>query len=140
NAAARDLARAEMDALHARRVDEDLEHRPRGGQVGYAGRVELEGEVRLRPAVLAALEVVRPQHRLDDAEEAAQDPVLVEARDRVERLPYVRRPGPGIAFALRGIEAEPEELDEAARDARVPGQARLHVRLAARAARLAEDV
>ena len=117
--AAGDLARAEMDALHPRRVDEDLEHRPRGGQVGDARRVELEGEVRLRLAVVAALEVVRPQHRLDHAEEAAQDPVLVEAGDRVE--PRLDLPDELVGlrlrvFASRRLEAEAEELHEQARE------------------------
>src|SRR5207247_8180263 len=51
DAAARDPAGAEVDALHPRRVDGDLEHRPRLRQVGDAGWVELEGQVRLGPAV-----------------------------------------------------------------------------------------
>ena len=41
-AAARDLAAAQMHALEARRVDEDLEHRLRLGQPGHLGRIELE--------------------------------------------------------------------------------------------------
>jgi hypothetical protein len=141
NAAPRDLAAPEVDPLHPRRVDEDLEHRPGRRQVGDAGRVELEGEVRLRPPVVAGLEVGRPQHRLDHAEEAAQDPVLVEARDLVEvsleladeRLgPRVRGPPPAR------LEAKAKELDQPAGDSGVRGQALLHVRLAEGAARLAQ--
>ena len=48
DAAARDLAGAQMDAFHRRRVDEDLEHRPRRGKLRNGLRIELEGEVGLR--------------------------------------------------------------------------------------------
>src|SRR5581483_1903633 len=75
---------AQVDSFRPRGVDEDLVPGPRGREVRDARRVELEGEVRLRLAAGPRLEVVRPQHRLDDAEEAPQDPVLVEARYGVE--------------------------------------------------------
>ncbi len=107
NPAPGDGAAAQVDAFHARRVDEDLEHRPRVRQVGDPGRVELEGEIRLRRSVGAVLEVVRAQHRLDHAQEPAQDPVLVEARHRVE-------PGLDLPRELRRLlTAGPPDRSEA---------------------------
>ena len=47
DAAARDFAGPQMDAFHRRRVDEDLEHRPRQRQLADLLGVELEGEVAL---------------------------------------------------------------------------------------------
>ena len=47
--------------------------------------IQLEGQVRLRLAAGVGLEVVRAQDCPDDAEESAQDPVLVEALDGVDR-------------------------------------------------------
>ena len=90
NAAARDLAAAQVHGLHARRVDEDLEHRPRLGQVRDPRGSSLSDEVRARLAAGVRLEVVRPQHRADDAQEAAQDPVLVQTLDRIDRALQLR--------------------------------------------------
>ena len=128
-----------MHALRPGGVDEDLEHRPREGKVGDAGGIELEGEVRLRFAVLAGLEVVRPQHRPDHAQERAQDPVLVEARDAVEAVLDLgdHRVHLGVERRVAGrLEAKPEELDETAREFRVGGQRLLHIGLAEGAAGL----
>ena len=86
-AAAGDPPAAQVDALGARRVDEDLERGPRVREPDELGRVELERHVWLRLAtLLAALEEVRAQHRAHHGEEAAQDLVLVEALDGVDRL------------------------------------------------------
>ncbi len=85
DASARDPPAAEVHRLDARRVDEDLEHRPRLGQVRHQVGIQLEREVRLRLAAGVRLEVVRPQDCPDDAQEAAQDPILVEALDRIDR-------------------------------------------------------
>ena len=84
--AARHLAAAQVHALGARRVDEDLEARARQRQPGQLLRVELERQVGLARAVGVALEEVGAQHRPHDVEEAAQDAVLVEALDRVDLL------------------------------------------------------
>ena len=135
NPTAGDAAGAQVHSFHPRRVDEDLEHRPRRGQVRNAGGIELEREIRL------PLKEVRPQHRADHAEEAAQDPVLVEALDRVELA--LDLPDKLVRLLLdvgcpRRREAEPEELDEQSREPRVPGERRLHIRLAEGAARLPE--
>ena len=85
-AAAGDLAEAQVHALDAGAVDPDLEHRPRRRQVGHLLGVELERDVRLVVAVLVGLVEVRAQARLDDAEQRSDDAVVVEARDVVERL------------------------------------------------------
>ncbi len=81
---ARDLAEAQVHTLDARRVHPDLVRRARRGQVRDGLRVELHGHVRVRTAVERLLEEVRPQGRLDDGEEGAQDAVLVQARHLVQ--------------------------------------------------------
>ena len=90
---------------------------------------------------IAGLEVVRPQHPLDRAEEAAQDPILVEARDPVELFLDLLDEPTDLdvrAFAPRRFEAEVEQLYEQAGDIRVPRERLLHVGLAERAAALAQ--
>src|SRR5690606_15788541 len=84
DAAARDAARAQVHALDALRVDVDLEHRPRLGQLGNPLRSELEGAVRLRRAVAAELEEVCAQRAAYDADEGARDAILVERRGPLE--------------------------------------------------------
>ncbi len=141
DASARDPPAAEVHGLDAGRVDEDLEHRPRLGQIRDELGIQLQREVRLRAATGVRLEVVRPQDCADDAQEAAQDPILVEALDRVDRglqLPLERpRLRVGVLEPHR-VEPQPEELDEPAGDVGVRGQRVLHVGLAERASRLAE--
>ena len=65
-AAARDLAAAQVHALEARRVDEDLEHRLRLGQPGHLGRIELERQeaARARPAASRRQKLVRVVARI----------------------------------------------------------------------------
>ena len=141
DAAARHLAAAEVDALRARRVDPDLVHRPRQGQVRDEPGVELEREVRLRPPVVCELEVVGPQRRLDEAQEAAQDPVVVEARDGVDLLLDPRGDVVRLGLAVvasRRVEPDLEEIHELAHDLGVRRQGLLHVGLAERAAGLAQ--
>ncbi len=58
DATSSDLATSEVNPLSSRRVDEDLEHRARQGQLRYSGRVQLEREVRFWLAVRAGLKVV----------------------------------------------------------------------------------
>ena len=141
DAAARDLPAAEVHGLDARRVDEDLEHRPRLGQVRHQVGIQLEREVRLRLTAGVGLEVVRPQHGADDAQEAAQDPILVEALDGVDRALQLALERPRLRIRVlepRRVEPKPEELDEPARDVGVRRERVLHVVLAERASRLAE--
>ena len=85
-AAARDLAAAQVHALEARRVDEDLEHRLRVGQPGHLRRVELEREERPPPAFRVAAPVVGASRGVDEREELPQHAVLVQVVDLVERL------------------------------------------------------
>ena len=78
DAAARDLAAAQVDAFHPRRVDEDLEHRPRQRQLA-ARRCEssLNERYELALAVRVALEVVRAQRGVDEADVEPEDAVFV---------------------------------------------------------------
>jgi hypothetical protein len=133
-------ATAQVHALHPRRVDEDLEARARSRQERDAGRVQLERQMRLGPAARPGLEVVRPQDRLDHGEEAAQDPVLVEALDRVDLLLDVRgdRVGRLRAVVAVRVEARVEELDQRHRDGRMGDERLGHVALAERDRRLAQ--
>ena len=127
DAAAGDPAAAQVHGLDARRVDEDLEHRPRLGQVGNEVGIELERQVRLRLAGGVRLEVVRAQHGADDAQEAAQDPVLVEALDGVDLAlqPPLERTRLHVRIVgLPRIQPDPEELDDAAGHVGVVGRAR----------------
>ena len=138
-AAARDAAAAQVHALDARRVHEDLEARPRQRDDRDARRVELERDVRLRPPVGGRLEEVRPQHRADDGVEAAQDAILVEARDGVDRLLDLGRARSRrlVAALLRRVEAGAEQGDQLGGDAGVGDQRALHVAVAERDPRLA---
>ena len=92
-AAARDLAHAQVHAFDARRVHPDLVHRARLWQLGQQLRVELEREVRLGQAVRAALIVVGAQRGHDHRTERAQDAVVVGAGDFLERFVDVRGKG-----------------------------------------------
>ena len=89
--AARHLAAAQVDALEARRVDEDLEQRPRAGQARHLGRVELEAQEaapRARRAGMADARApaVGAQRGLDQRQQLAQHAVFVEVADAVQRL------------------------------------------------------
>ena len=90
-AAARDLAAAQVDALEARRVDEDLVQRLRLGQARHLGRVELEAEEaaararRARVADAGAPEV-GAQRGLDQRQQLAQHAVFGQVADLLERL------------------------------------------------------
>ena len=82
--APRDGAAAKVHPLEPGRVDEDLETRPRLRHLVHARRVDLEGEARPVAAVRRALVVVGAKGPVDELEVRAEDPVLVEARDRLE--------------------------------------------------------
>jgi hypothetical protein len=117
-AAARDRAEAQVHALDARRVDEDLELRPRLRQVGDRLRVELERQVRLAVRVGARWEVVGAQGGLDQGQVGAQDAVLVEAGHLVERARSPRparsasRAAPGPAGCPAAGEPGLEQLHQ----------------------------
>ena len=79
DAAAGDAAAAQVDALHGRRVDEDLVQRVRLRHQRHGRRRELERQVR------PVQERVGAHRRVDRAEVVAQDAVVVERGDGVER-------------------------------------------------------
>ena len=139
--AARDLAAAQVHALEARRVDEDLEHRLGLGQPRNLRRIKLERHERTRLAFLIAPPEIGPRHRLDQCQVLPKHAVLGKILDvlegRLDRPRLLRRAGAGAAAAF-GIEAHPEQLDQLARDTGVRRQRRLDERLREREADLAQ--
>ncbi len=102
-----------MHTLQPRGVDEDLELRPRGRQFGDLAGQQLEGDG-LPPGGVE----VRPHHRLDDRQEPADDPVVVQAGhvieaglDLLHQLRGPRPPGAGVQ-GLRGVELGLEQGDQ----------------------------
>ena len=125
-AAAGDRTEAQVHTLDAGRVDEDLELRPRLGELGDLLGLQLERDVGLGVAVVVDLVVVRAQGGLHDREVGPQDPVVVEAGDVVEGavdavLDLVRLGDPGLAVggehaAAAGVEPRLEQRDEGSGD------------------------
>ena len=85
DAAARDLAEAQMHALDPRRIDENLVERPRQRQAVELAAGELDRDQRLRLPVRVELIEIGAHRRLHRVDEVAQDAVLVEAFDRLQR-------------------------------------------------------
>ena len=85
DAAARHLAEAQMHALDARRIDEDLVERSRQRQAVELAARELDGDELLRLPVGVDLIEIGADRRLHRVDEAAQDAVLVEAFDLRQR-------------------------------------------------------
>ena len=145
DAAARHLAEAQMHALDARRIDEDLVERPRQRQAVELAAVELDGDGRLRLAAGVELVEVGAQRRLHRVDEVAQDAVLVEALDRLQRgLDRARAIAPRARPSSRRdveprIEARVEQRDDVGRDARMLDQRRPHVVLRIGHADLAQE-
>jgi hypothetical protein len=80
--------------------------------------------------------VVGSQHRAHDGEEAAQDPILVEAVDGIDRLLDIARDRVrGVAIA-GGVEARTEQLHQSRRHVRMGDERLLYVPLAEGDARL----
>ena len=144
DAAARDRREAQMDRLHARRVDPDLAERARLRRRLHGLAVELEGERGRPPAVGVRLVEAGAHRGVDQVVELAQDAVLVEARHggqrafdalpdrRLGRLPL------GRAQAAMRIEAQMEQLDQVARQAGVAVERVGEVAQAERRAELAQ--
>ena len=86
DAAARHLAGAHVHALDARAVDVDLVERPRQWEQVDRTRCELDRERRLRLAGGSGLVVIGAHALHDERQVGAQDAVLVEAFDGVERV------------------------------------------------------
>ena len=118
DAAAGDLAKPQMNALDARRIDENLVQRPRQRHgVELAARKLHRDEFLRLPVVIELIEVGadRALHRVD---EAAQDAILVEAVDGLQRSLDRRGDGrlAGGAFVRRHselwIEAVMKQADD----------------------------
>ena len=108
-----------MAALHAGRVDEDLEQRPRQRQQVDLLAGELDREIGLRLPGFVALIEVRAQRLADQQQEGAQDPVAIEVVDLLQGgddladAPLHR----GLAVARRGrVEEGLEQPDQELRD------------------------
>jgi hypothetical protein len=85
------------------------------------------------------LEPVRAQRREHEVQQAAEDAVLVERLDAVDRRGDLVDEPVGVLLAIEpGIEPGDEALDEPARDVGVRGQRVLDVRLAVERAELAQ--
>ena len=137
DAAARDLAAAQMNALHARAVDEDLDQWPGRRQLVDGAAVDLYRNPVLRRPIRGGLPEIGPQGAADGIEEAPQDTVLVERGDGLQRrrdsgrnLLAPRLAGIGSGFAQYRVEAGTEEVDEAAGDRGIGRERPLHVILA----------
>ncbi len=122
-APAGDVAEAQVHALDARRVDEDLEQRP-GQRHSHDFRAgELETDRVARASFLSHLEEVRTQGRFDKVHEAAQDPILVEAGDTgqcsLDLRPHHSFGCHPVACSSR-IEPGAKQGDEPLGDHRVP--------------------
>ena len=128
DAAARDVPAAQVDALHLGSVDEDLEERRRRRHRRHVGRAQLQAQP---PAALGPVGV-RAHGREHELQEAAQDAVLVEARDRVDAR--ADRVAQLVELAVddrrRGVaEARVEQLDDQRGRLRVVDQHVVLVRL-----------
>ncbi|MEJ1977875.1 MAG: hypothetical protein WDN49_18965 [Acetobacteraceae bacterium] len=104
NAAARDLAAAQMAAFHARRIHEDFHQRARQRQQVDLLAGELDREIGPRLPVRVALVVIRPQRLLDQQQEAAENPVLVEVLDLREAFQDARMDRRRVRNAVSGGE------------------------------------
>ena len=137
--ASRDLAPAEVNALEARRIDEDFEHRFGLGQAGHLGGIELERQEALAPARRVTAPEVRARGRLNQREVLPQDAVFGQILDGVQR----RLDGANLlggsgadTCALRGVEAQLEQVGKLAGDVGMDRQRRLDESLRQRKADL----
>ena len=85
DAAARDLAEAQMHGLDPRRIHEDFVERTRQRRGIEHAACELDGDELLRLPLGVDLVEIGADRRLHGIDEAAQDAVLVEALDRLQR-------------------------------------------------------
>ena len=140
--AARDLAAAQVDALEARRVDEDLVQRPGLGQPGHLGRVELEAEeAAARPGAPVWPTPVRQKLVRSVAWISASSWRSTRSSDRLATFSSACSIALTCAAApcssrLSGSKRSPKSAYQHARDARVRAQRRLDRRLREREADL----
>ena len=133
DAAARDLAEAQVHALDARRIDEDFIERLGQRQAVDLLALELDRDQRLGLAGVVELIIVGADRRLHRVDEVADDAVLVEALDVPQRgfdLGEHRRFAP-LALLRRtgGARIEPgvEQIDHLGSERGVLAHRRPHV-------------
>ena len=142
DAAARDLAEAQMHALDARRIDEDFVERPRQGKIVDLAAVELDRDQGFRPPVRVELVEVGADRRADRIHEMPNDAILVEALHLGQRRLDLGGDRVFLSAAQISeraetrIEAGLEQTDELRGDAGVLAQGRPHVVLRERDADL----
>ena len=144
NAAAGHFAKSQMHAFDTRRIDENLIQRPRQRHIVELAARELDRDQFLRLAVVIKLIEVGADRGLHRVDEAAQDAILVEAVDCLQR--GLDRGGDGglarrafvCEHAEMRVEADVEQSHDLRRDAGVLAQRRPHVVLRKRHADLAQ--
>ena len=99
DAAARNLAAAQMNGLGARGIDEDLDQRSRQRQFLDAAGIELEGDIFLRAPIGRRLVEIGAQRRQNQREELADDTVFREVGDGFKRCLNARFQLGGSSFA-----------------------------------------
>src|SRR5262245_52136448 len=130
DAAAGDLAKSQVHAFNARRIDKDLVERPRKRQVGEFAAFELERDQRLQLTVILRLEVIRSYRRLDRIDETTEDAVFIQTFNLLQTFFYTRGDFtlalPTVLFGTR-VETRVKEFDDFACNACVLYQRRPHV-------------
>ena len=114
-----DAPAAQVDALHRRRVDVDLDPRRGLRHRRHVTRAQLEGD-HLPPGAVR----VGAQRRVDQQQLVAQDAVVVERGDLVEVGQDLLAQGQlaGLVARVRGVEAQLEVAHELGRHRRVGRQ------------------
>ena len=143
DAAARDAPEAQMHALHGRRIDEDFAPGARRRQVVQPGAVEFHGEIRLGRAVLVFLPEAGAQHRVYHILEAANDAVVVQRGNVLQRRVDLLFDGvhrPGAVAGIRGIVPGMKQCRQQAGDIGISHQRLLHIGQAEGHRRLAQEL
>ncbi len=145
DAAARHLSEPQMHAFEPRRIHEDLVERPRCRHLLDLAALELDGDGRFRLARALELIEIGAHGRHDRVDEAAQDAILVEALDALQRaLDSGLDLGLAARALVRGnheprVEARVEQLNDLRGDACVLAQGRPQVILRIGDADLAQE-
>ena len=130
-----------MIALDPARRDENLVERPRLRQPIELAAFELDGDQRLRPAILRRLIEIGADRRTHRVEEAAQDAVLVETLHLVERRldPLDDLVFLPVAILRARIEPRVKQRDDIGGDTVMLAQRRPHIVLRERHLRLLQE-
>ena len=133
-AAARDTSGAQVDALHAGCVHENLVARPGPGQLGQLCRIELQRDVFARETRVIVGKEIRAKGCANHIEVTAQDAVLIEAGHRLQAGGDARLGGVAQARALPlghvGIEFRGKNFYQCRGQLRTCSQYFLHIGLA----------